>query len=138
MAFSRIGESASDEVVAEINITPLTDVFLVLLIIFMVTSTALLQQGLQVNLPRARAAGTPPQGVTVTLASDGQLMVEEQRTDLAGLAGRLGAAFAAGRERVVTIRGDEGVLLGRLVEIMDIARRSGAEKIGVATRPMGR
>jgi biopolymer transport protein ExbD len=136
MAWSRTGgESAGDDVVAEINITPLTDVFLVLLIIFMVTSTALLQSGLNVNLPRSRAAATQPEGVTITLAANGQLAVNDERTDLAGLDERLRAAFAHGAARVVTIRGDERVILGVLVEIMDIARRSGAEKIGVATRP---
>jgi biopolymer transport protein ExbD len=138
VAFSRIGESDHDEVVAEINITPLTDVFLVLLIIFMVTSTALIQSGLNVNLPRSRAAGTQPQGVTITLAADGHMAVNEQQTDLAALGARLQAAFAGGKDRVVTIRGDERVILGSLVEIMDIARRSGAEKIGVATRPVER
>ncbi len=135
MAFSRIGESASDEVVAEINITPLTDVFLVLLIIFMVTSTALLQSGLNVNLPRSRASGTAVQGVTISLAADGAVAVDDQRTDLQGLGGRLRAAFATGKDRVVTIRGDERVVLGALVQIMDVARHAGAEKIGVATRP---
>ncbi|MGH7381364.1 MAG: ExbD/TolR family protein [Candidatus Methylomirabilales bacterium] len=138
MALSRIAEPPSDEVVAEINITPLTDVFLVLLIIFMVTSTALIQSGLNVNLPRSRAAGTQPQGVTITVAADGQMAVNDQRTDLAGLGERLRAAFASGKDPVVTIRGDERVILGSLVEIMDIARRSGAEKIGVATRPVER
>ncbi|MFB3817500.1 MAG: ExbD/TolR family protein [Candidatus Methylomirabilales bacterium] len=139
MALSRIGEPAGDdEVVAEINITPLTDVFLVLLIIFMVTSTALLQSGLHVNLPRSRATAAQPQGVTITLAADGRVAVEDQRTDLAHLGERLRAAFAGGRERVVTIRGDERVVLGSLVEIMDVARRSGAERIGVATRPADR
>jgi biopolymer transport protein ExbD len=111
-------------------------VFLVLLIIFMVTSTALLQSGLSVNLPRSGAAVTQPEGVTITLAASGQLAVNEERTDLAGLDARLRAAFARGAGRVVTIHGDERVLLGMLVEIMDIARRSGAEKIGVATRPV--
>jgi biopolymer transport protein ExbD len=137
MALSQTGgESAGDEVVAEINITPLTDVFLVLLIIFMVTSTALLQSGLSVNLPRSGAAAPQPAGVTITLAASGQLAVNDERTDLAGLDARLRAAFARGAGRVVTIRGDERVVLGMLVEIMDIARRSGAEKIGVATRPV--
>jgi biopolymer transport protein ExbD len=136
MAWSRTGgEPTGDDVVAEINITPLTDVFLVLLIIFMVTSTALLQSGLNVNLPRSRAAATQADGVTITLAADGQVAVDDEPTDLTGLDQRLRAAFARGAGRAVTIRGDERVVLGRLVEIMDIARRSGAEKIGVATRP---
>ncbi len=57
-------ESGHGEVVAEINITPLTDIFLVLLIIFMVTSTTLMQSGVNVNLPRSRTASITPKAIT--------------------------------------------------------------------------
>ncbi|MFQ5829823.1 MAG: ExbD/TolR family protein [Candidatus Methylomirabilia bacterium] len=128
-------ETDRDEVVAEINVTPLTDVFLVLLIIFMVTSTALVQAGLNVNLPRSRTATSQTQGVMISAAADGTLYVNEQPTTLAKLGKALRAAFGEGRQRVVTIRGDERIILRTLVQIMDISRRAGAEKIGVATRP---
>lgn len=127
-------EGGHDEVVAEINITPLTDIFLVLLIIFMVTSTTLMQAGLNVNLPRSRTASSQAQGVTVTAAADGALYVNDRPTTLPDLGRALQAAFAAGRDRIVTIRGDEQIVLRMLVQIMDISRRAGAEKIGVATR----
>lgn len=123
-----------EEVVAEINVTPLTDLFLVLLIIFMVTSTTLVQAGLNVNLPRSRTASTQAQGVTITAAADGALYLNDRPTGLGEMGPALQAAFAAGRERIVTIRGDEQVVLRTLVQIMDISRRAGAEKIGVATR----
>jgi biopolymer transport protein ExbD len=124
-----------DEVVAEINVTPLTDIFLVLLIIFMVTSTTLAQTGMNVNLPRSQTAVGEMGGVTVTATADGRLYANDRSTSLADLGGALQAAFAAGRDRVVTIRGDEQVVLQTLVQVMDISRRAGAERIGVATRP---
>jgi len=129
-----LDEGGHEEVVAEINITPLTDIFLVLLIIFMVTSTTLMQAGLNVNLPRSRVATSQAQGVTITAAADGALYVNDRPTALSELGGALQAAFARGRDRIVTIRGDEQVILRTLVQIMDISRRAGAEKIGVATR----
>ncbi len=127
-------EGGREELVAEINVTPLTDIFLVLLIIFMVTSTTLMQAGINVNLPRARTAASQAQGVTITAAADGTLYVNNRPTALPDLGGALQATFARGGERIVTIRGDEQVVLRTLVQIMDISRRAGAEKIGVATR----
>lgn len=136
MAMSPLSDDIGreDEVVAEINVTPLTDIFLVLLIIFMVTSTTLAQSGLNVNLPRSQTAAGQVGGVTVTATADGKLYANERQTSLTDLGGALQAAFAGGRDRVVTIRGDERVVLQTLVQLMDISRRAGAEKIGVATR----
>lgn len=137
MALSPLSTDAwreEEEVVAEINVTPLTDIFLVLLIVFMVTSTSLAQAGLNVNLPRSQTAAGQVHGVTITAAADGALYVNERRTSMPELGGALRSAFAAGGERVVTIRGDERVVLQTLVALMDTARRAGAEKIGVATR----
>jgi biopolymer transport protein ExbD len=135
VSFSRAdAEGGGDDIVAEINVTPLTDIFLVLLIIFMVTSTTLAQAGLNVNLPRSATAAGQLQGVTITATADGKLYTNEQPTTMAELGGALQAAFAGGRERVVTIRGDERVVLQTLVQVMDISRRAGAERIGVATR----
>jgi biopolymer transport protein ExbD len=123
-----------EDVVAEINVTPLTDIFLVLLIIFMVTSTTLAQTGLDVKLPRSQTAAGQVGGVTITATTDGRLYANDRPTSLADLGGALQTAFAGGRDRVVTIRGDERVALQTLVQVMDISRRAGAEKIGVATR----
>jgi biopolymer transport protein ExbD len=139
MAMSRLpDDSGGDEVVAEINVTPLTDIFLVLLIVFMVTSTTLTQAGLNVSLPRSRTASSQAQGVTIIAAADGTIMVDGQSATLADVGRLLQTAFARGSERTVTIRGDERVGLGAVVAIMDASRRAGAEKIGVATRPADR
>ena len=75
MSFNHVEDQSGDEIVAEINVTPLTDIFLVLLIIFMVTSTALIQQGTPVNLPRAGAGAATGTGVVITATADRQLAV---------------------------------------------------------------
>ena len=78
-------ENPDDGVVAEINITPLTDVFLVLLIIFMVTTSVVANQSKQVDLPGAEVSDTTPQGVTVTVNPDGSMLVNDQPTSEAEL-----------------------------------------------------
>jgi biopolymer transport protein ExbD len=141
MALSRLpdAEPGGEDVVAEINVTPLTDVFLVLLIVFMVTSTTLVQSGVDVSLPRAQSATSRAQpGVTVTATADGALYVNDRPTAPADLGAAIQSEFAKGRERAVTIRGDERIVLRTLVEVMDASRRAGAEKIGVATRRVDR
>jgi biopolymer transport protein ExbD len=139
MAMSPLSDDLDreEDLVAEINVTPLTDIFLVLLIIFMVTSTTLAQSGLNVSLPRSQTAAGQVGGVTVTATADGKLYANDRPTTLADLGGALQAAFAGGRDRVVTIRGDERVALQTVVQVMDISRRAGAERIGVATRAAG-
>ena len=70
---------ADDQIIAEINITPLTDVFLVLLIIFMVTTSVISSQGKSVDLPEAAVADTTPSGVTVTVTERGEIEVDGRR-----------------------------------------------------------
>ena len=135
----RFTEQEDDAIVAEINITPLTDIFLVLLIIFMISSSAMLEGGLQVKLPTAKTtslaqnqAGKP---TFVTVAKDGQILVNEKPASEADLKDILKDALAASTDKTVVIRGDESIFLGNAVKIMDAARSAGAEKIALATQP---
>lgn len=128
-----------DSIVAEINITPLTDIFLVLLIIFMISSSAMLEGGLQVKLPTAKSgaltkveSGKP---VYVTIARDGQIVVNDKVSDEFALSATVKEALLSTSDKMVVIRGDEGIDLGKAVRIMDAARAAGAEKIALATRP---
>ena len=130
------GSSESD-IVAEINITPLTDIFLVLLIIFMVTTSIIANQGKQVDLPSAAVASAAPAGVTVTVAADGEISVDGQVVALDGLRLVLEDALAAAREKVVILRGDRQVVLGRAVGILDLAQQAGATGIALATQREG-
>jgi biopolymer transport protein ExbD len=124
---------------AEINITPLTDIFLVLLIIFMVTSSVMTQMGVNVNLPQAsqQTSQAQPGGVIVTLLPDGAVRVNDH-TLRAGqwdeFRTRLQAAFAQAKARLVILEGDRQALLGNAVEVMDHARKAGAEKFAIATQ----
>ena len=76
----RDDEHSDDGVVAEINITPLTDVFLVLLIIFMVTTSVIQNQGKNIDLPGAKVSDATPQGVTVTVSPEGGILVNDEPT----------------------------------------------------------
>ena len=126
----------SEEIISEINITPLTDVFLVLLIIFMVTSTALVQQALQVNLPKSTSGQSVPESVTLTLTPDQKIFLDGQLiVDRATLPGRLRAALAGTSDQLVILEGDERVFLGQAVELLDLARKAGAKKVALATEP---
>jgi biopolymer transport protein ExbD len=128
-------ENHDDGVVAEINITPLTDVFLVLLIIFMVTTSAIQNQGKSIDLPGAEVSDSTPKGVTVTVTPEGEILVNDEPTSQDALFASLEAALKDSREKIVILRGDKKVLLGQAVNILDIAQQAGARGIALATRP---
>ncbi|MBW2290460.1 MAG: biopolymer transporter ExbD, partial [Deltaproteobacteria bacterium] len=127
-------ESHDDGVVAEINITPLTDVFLVLLIIFMVTTSAIQNQGKSIDLPGADVSDTTPKGVTVTVTPEGEMLVNDEPTSQDDLFASLEAALEDSREKIVILRGDKKVLLGQAVNILDVAQQAGATGIALATK----
>ena len=131
-------DSSDDGIVAEINITPLTDVFLVLLIIFMVTTSVVANQSKQVDLPGAEVSDTTPQGVTVTVNPNGEMLVNDVPTSDAELFDALESALADTREKLVILRGDKTVMLGRAVNILDVAQQAGATGIALATKPPGK
>ena len=135
---------APDAVVAEINITPLTDVFLVLLIIFMVTTTAVVdaekaaRDGVKVALPKADAAGpvTEKRAVPIlTITKTGELYLFSRKLDSANLEEELRKALADGHSETLLLRGDQQVMLGSAVNVMSIAKRAGAKNIGILTAP---
>ena len=128
-------ENGDEGVVAEINITPLTDVFLVLLIIFMVTTSVIQNQGKNIDLPGAEVSDSTPKGVTVTVSPDGGILVDDEPTQESDLFKVLEAALADTREKLVILKGDKNVLLGKAVNILDVAQQAGATGIALATKP---
>ena len=124
-----------DSVVAEINITPLTDVFLVLLIIFMVTTSVVANQSKNIDLPGAEVSDTTPQGVTVTVDESGGILINDKPVSNDALLKELEAALSNAREKLVILRGDKKVLLGQAVNILDLAQQAGAKGIALATKP---
>jgi biopolymer transport protein ExbD len=136
-------EGGSDAIVAEINITPLTDVFLVLLIIFMVTSTALVEtekssrSGVKVTLPKSQTAGPVTKRRTdpiLTITKNNELFVFNKKVAPDQLEAELKRAFAEVGSDTLLIRGDKNVYLGAAVDIMSVARRSGAAHIAILTQ----
>jgi biopolymer transport protein ExbD len=129
------GDGESDAIVAEINVTPLTDIFLVLLIIFMVTTTAVHDEGKNIDLPSAEVAEeTPPEGVTVEIDALGRLQVNAKIVSEADLPAALASALDLAEDKVVVLKGDRSVLLGQAVNILDLAQKAGAEGIAIATQ----
>ena len=113
---------------------------LVLLIIFMVTSSVMSQLGMDVNLPKASATvtqQTEPEGVVVTLLPDGGLKVNEAKVssqDFTEFEGRLKTAFTKTSSRLVILEGDRQAFLGQAIAVMDHARRAGADRFAIATQ----
>jgi biopolymer transport protein ExbD len=136
----RFDTTDEESIVAEINITPLTDIFLVLLIIFMISSTAMMESGLQVKLPSAKTTAANPNAnskpIYVTVAKDGQIRVNDKTSTDETLSSVLKEALGQSSDKTVIIRGDESIFLGKAVKIMDAARTAGADKIAIATQSM--
>src|SRR5215208_561911 len=143
MAMTGPGDDLDAEgggVFSDINITPLTDIFLVLLIIFMVTTTAIAEQrsnetaGLKVDLPRggARTAGTAPHDLAIAVLEDGRTVVGGKVVDQTTLAGILDQTAKANAETMVLVQADQGVQHGKVVAVMDLARRHGLARLAIA------
>ena len=134
------GDSDSEEgtIVAEINITPLTDIFLVLLIIFMVTTTVAEDEGKNIELPEAtESEETPPKSVTVAVDAEGVIKINDVVVPAGMLDQMIGEALEEAEEKVVILKGDKVVLLGQAVNILDIAQQKGAKGISIATQQPG-
>jgi biopolymer transport protein ExbD len=126
---------------ADINITPLTDIFLVLLIIFMVTTTAIAEQGgqnggLKVSLPRAgkSAPATEMHDLAVAVLEDGRTVVGGKVVDEQQLVQLLDRAHGDNPDTLVLVQADQGVAHGKVVAVMDLARRHGLSRLAIATR----
>jgi biopolymer transport protein TolR len=132
MAMSLPSRSPDRRVLSEINVTPMVDVMLVLLVIFMVTAP-MLQRGTDVQLPQAQHSEVKEQErLTLTLARDGRIYLNGEEVPRAALRDRLIAA-TRGRERTVQFRGDARVPYGLVIEVMDTLRDAGIESVGMIT-----
>ncbi len=126
---------------SDINITPLTDIFLVLLIIFMVTTTAIAEAGNQdggfkVNLPKGGKTDDAGlvRDVTVAILQDGRAVVAGKVLDDAALKEAFQEAHRRSAETIVLFQADEGVPHGRVVQVMELARQAGLSRLAIATR----
>jgi len=121
-------------VFSDINITPLTDIFLVLLIIFMVTTAVTIESAAHVDLPKAevQAPTDKPKGIIVTYTAEHQIYVNDKTVTEPELVPTLHAALQNSTDKIVVFQGDPKVILGDMVRILDLAKSAGAEAIAIA------
>ena len=136
MAFGRLDRTAAPQPMSDINITPLVDVMLVLVVIFLLTAP-LLASAIRLDLPRAdgSAPGAAPASVTVVMDPAGQVFVNDQPLDAAALAQRFAALAAQNRATEVQLRADAAVPYGRVVQVLGVAQQAGLSRIGFVTEP---
>jgi biopolymer transport protein TolR len=134
MAFGRLERHSAPAPMSEINMTPLIDVMLVLLVIFMITAP-LLGSSLKLELPRADAA-TPidaPRFIAVAIDPQGGLYLGDERLDLPAFSGRVAEAARRDPRTEVQLRADRGVPYGRVAEVIGIVQKAGLGRIGFVT-----
>jgi len=130
-------EDPDEDSIAQINITPLVDVMLVLLVIFMVTAP-LLQQGIGVELPQvaAKPLNAEAEQLAVVISRDGGVQLNDAPLGVEELKQRLAAVVQSQPECKVALRADKNVPYGRLAEVMAAVRNAGVKKIGMVTEPL--
>ena len=125
---------------ADINITPLTDIFLVLLIIFMVTSSVMAtdgaRAGVRVNLPKGatKEISASRKDVTVAITTDGKMVVDGKEVSADSLRKIFDDAHARDAETQVVVQADEATHHGRVVAVMELAKAAGLRRLAIATR----
>jgi len=132
MASPQKKKGAGSAIMAEINITPLTDIFLVLLIIFMVTSVAMVQSGATINLPRVEETTSEPRQIVITVTPNNEIFVNNSPTTMADLEAVLRQMVSPDPDIPVILEGDREVLLGQAVRILSAAQRAGATQVAIA------
>jgi biopolymer transport protein TolR len=129
------GDGDEDPVLADINVTPLVDVMLVLLIIFMITAP-MLHQGVEVALPKSAAQNLPlrlQDPLVVSIDRGGRVYLKERAVALDDLVERVKAQVAARGDDTVFLKGDRDVAYGKVIEVLDVLHRGGIVHVGMVT-----
>jgi biopolymer transport protein ExbD len=122
-----------NDLVTGINVTPLVDITLVLLIVFMVTATFVSEQGLQVNLPKvATQENAPTPALTVALGKDGRLKVMKKDVDLEGLRRQMEIEVRANPAVKVLLKAQKDLPYEKVAEVLDTIKLAGVQKVALA------
>lgn len=130
---------SGDEIVADINVTPLVDVVLVVLVIYMVTASALSKEALPVDLPAASTAQevTAPRTLAVTLDRDGGIAVDGSLTTADGFVAAVRSAHRDAPNLTVLVGADTRAEHGRVVWVLDVVRAEGVDHFALEVDPVG-
>lgn len=137
MASPRKKSGSGSAIMAEINIVPLCDIFLVLLIIFMVTSVAMVQSGADITLPEVQETDSEPRQIVITVTPQKEIFVNARPVKMVELEVALRQLIIAKPDVPVVLEGDQEVVLGEAVKILSIAQRAGATQVAIAARQAG-
>jgi len=136
MAVDSSSQQNGTTTISQINVTPLVDVMLVLLVIFMVTAP-IIQQGVQVNLPQAKAGAIPgkEEQLVVAITRNGRIYLNDNPMTLPELGKKLRAISKIQRDKEVYLRADQDVRYGIVIRTIAEIKQAGIEKLGMVTRP---
>ena len=135
MAFSNKNGNDEEQIVSDINMTPLIDIMLVLLIIFMVSSSAAIESGLDVDLPEMNAVSDKNgETLVVSLSKNGGIAIQGEQVKLEDLQERIKAKLVSLKTESVILEGDAESQLDKVMTIMDTARSAGAKNFSIAAR----
>ena len=139
MAFGRLERTTGPQPMVDINTTPLIDVMLVLLVIFMITAP-LMTSALKLDLPKTEGAqpSDAPQSIALAIDASGQLFVGVERVDADMLRTRVAEAARLNPATEVQLRADRSVPYGRVAELIGLVQKGGLSRIGFVTEPAGR
>ncbi|MEO7953920.1 MAG: biopolymer transporter ExbD [Polaromonas sp.] len=136
MAFGRLERTRSPEPISDINVTPMVDVMLVLVAIFIITAP-LLASTVRLELPKTDAARitATPRFVTLVIDKSGQAFLDDKPVQPGELARRLKDAASQNPDTEVQLRADEAVPYGKVVQVMGVAQKAGLNRIGFVADP---
>lgn len=136
MAFGRLERTTGPQPMSDINVTPLVDVMLVLVVIFIITAP-LLASTIPLSLPKTDAAqpADAPKSVTLVVDKTGQAFLNDRPLSLDELAQRLVETARQNPDTEVQLRADEGVPYGKVVQVMGVAQKAGLNRIGFVADP---